>query len=107
MTNTKIKPATALPWHVTADPRPASKQPCIATTAAGLPVILATVCGGQRVTNAAYIAHACNAYPQLVARIHNNIAVHDEMDDDGMNIRCTCQQCGANRELLRSLGELE
>ena len=100
---TKHKPATALPWHVTADPRPTSKQPCIATTAAGLPVILATVCGGQRVTNAAYIAHAANAYPRLVAALRKMIRTYTPALTDATPEEMFCFK--EYTALLRELGE--
>ena len=115
MTETKMKPATALPWH-TRGPARGVQLFIEAPKTKGMPYGL-DVCGDDytgygddaaREQNMRFITHACNSYPQLVARIRNNLLVHDEMDEDGNGaITCTCQQCGANREVLRSLGELE
>jgi len=105
---TKHIPATPLPLHVNA-----SKKGRIIgdETAEGWDALFIngannTVAKVFRSGDARSLTHAANAYPTLVARIRNNLLVHDEMDEDGNGpITCTCQQCGANRALLRSLGE--
>src|SRR3972149_9543047 len=107
---TTPNPATPLPWHANAID---SKRGRITgdETSQGwdkpdIHGATANVARVYRPADVRFIAHAANAYPTLVARIRNNLLVHDEMDEDGNGpITCTCQQCGANRALLRSLGE--
>ena len=99
---TKHSPATPLPWQAAAG----GKDVYWLVNNPTEPYAAKTV-GEHAEQDAAYIAHACNAYPTLVERIRNSLLAHDEMDDDDGNgpITCTCQQCGTNRALLRSLGE--
>lgn len=95
------KPASALPWRV-------------APPARGRQFIL---CGQQAIAaasryndlyddkeraydNAAYIAHACNAYPALVAKAFRCI---NALSANGAP---NCEGAKEMRALLRSLGEL-
>lgn len=74
-----MRPATPLPWHVGV--RQAEQ---IIYDAKGWAVANATVYHGkadraETVANARYIAHACNAYPELVSMIRR--LTHPAADD--------------------------
>jgi hypothetical protein len=75
-----MKPATPLPWH-----RGLKQAEQIVYDAKGWAIANATVYHGEAdkdecKANAAYIAHACNAYPRLVEAI--NAALKELADLD-------------------------
>ena len=91
MTDIKHKPATALPWEVDEE---------------------ATVCGNNSAVaftrrresaymdeDAAYIAHACNAYPKLVEALREAIGGMEDFGAGDMRSRAIAA--------LRELGEEE
>ena len=95
MTNTKHKPATALPWNV--------RQGYVS----GDSLIIARMERGyyeDREQDAAYIAHACNAYPQLVAALRD-LREAALLARTGAEMSYDAVQRAD--EVLRDLGELE
>ena len=118
---TKHQPATLLPWNVGDDRKMRQQQ---AAQGGAVPIftyskahdcnLAAMDLRGNEAAdvraNAAYIAHACNAYPRLVGRLHNHLLAHSIAEShedfgDAREIVCTCQQCSATRALLAELGE--
>lgn len=91
-------PATPLPWRTVASYQPATKREEMSPylLAADGDNVAASALRG--VDDAAYIAHACNAYPRLVEALRNCIAEID--DGDGMP-----GDFADAIALLRSLGE--
>ena len=103
--NVKHKPATVLPW-----------KPFYSLTRG-------EVCGGGNAENyrltakiarddAAYIAHAANAYPRLVAALRSQIAdleaVYDAAKSKKSGVEVTLgmfRRLNTARALLRELGE--
>ena len=98
-TNVKHKPATPLPWR-TSPARSAEVQQQSGVRTIGL-------MGMDGAVNAAYIAHACNAYPRLVKAARYLAA----MVEDAALIRADPADTQPARvmmqDLLRELGEME
>ena len=101
----KHSPATPLPWHYEQHngDRPSlylgkpSYQPAYIYSGD------IRICGFQHMPNdAAYIAHACNKYPELVAALRD-LRRDETLDDDDARLVNTRAKVDA---LLRSLGEL-
>lgn len=91
---TKIKPATPLPW------REARAGEIGTNVLAGEQIVASTdthryTAGERELQNAAYIAHACNAYPRLVAALEYIGTGGEDWKD--------CARTA--RALLRDLGE--
>lgn len=97
-----MKPATALPWKDgpvfnrggralfwTDTSKPGKWQRRIDGHADGVL--------GQ--LDAAYIVHACNAYPKLAQALRNTLRLHDSTDTRALVI------CSDARAILRALGE--
>ena len=124
---TKHTPATPLPWH-----KGIKQAEQIVYDVSGWAVANATVYHGEADAhdcraNAAYIAHAANAYPQLVAALRQMIGAHGNIGRwwetegehrfqnqiDNLNLpRPTAevirqQVTDETAALLRSLGEAE
>ena len=104
---TKHAPATPLPWHL--GTRQAEQ---IVYDGKGWAVANATVYhghadGAETKANAAYIAHACNKYPQLVQALRAMMEQYSVAHDSQTEARLLEQgNAGAvGRALLRSLGE--
>lgn len=99
----KHKPATALPWEFRPDATEANPYWRGASMWSGGACVVRmdfTNAHGQGAQNAAYIAHAANAYPRLVAALRAATArLQQETDGDAW----TLHQQGA--ALLRELGE--
>jgi hypothetical protein len=93
-----MKPATKLPWHLGL-----KQAERIVYDATGWAVCNATVYHGKEDAgdcqkNAAYIAHACNAYPKLVEALREQISQY--IGDFGPDHPAT-----KIRVLLAELGE--
>ena len=89
------KPATALPWKIVAgqSEREIFRADDVTHSIAR--------CGFQGEKNAAYVVHACNAYPRLVAALREAyLTVHPGMP---VEYRIKLAAIG---DLLRELGEL-
>ena len=94
-TMTTNKPATPLPWHST-HPLDMNRNPfqeAVRVDAApGQPSVAVMVeygekyQKGKRTRDAAYIVHACNAYPELVAALRHAISELNDADALGDNI---------------------
>jgi hypothetical protein len=117
---TKHTPATPLPWHHVK----ALDKRSDGYIRSGLPLVGSpAVCKVMWVTpyslhtqNAAYIAHACNAYPKLVEVLRNHVVNCPSCRGiKTVNIRGggaprggtfhDCVACASDAALLRSLGE--
>ena len=85
-----MKPATSLPWRVGDAGHTVFGPPNGKTN----PGMVAQYCKMQG-PNAAYIVHACNAYPRLVEALRDVVENPSETMRDNAAI------------VLRSLGELE
>ena len=103
---TANKPATPLPWSISPDGR--KWIYCDATKDHIFLGNAVTKTDGDdeiAVPNAAYIAHAANAYPKLVAALREYVNVVESVNNPnsfGVEVR----DAGAPaRALLRSLGE--
>ena len=94
---TKHKPATALPWRDAGDGLKAMIRGNDATIVALRHRLLAPV----NAQNMSYIAHAANAYPQLVAALQAALCASKGDWQRGI----AWDKAAAT--LLRSLGELE
>ena len=90
-----MKPATALPWHLGI-----KQAEQIVYNEKGWAIANATVYHGhtereETKANAAYIVHASNAYPRLVAMLGTVIRTADQRNEKVKHARA----------LLRELGE--
>lgn len=108
-----MKPATALPWTVTPDPEAHDGEMDI-VSAQGCPAsehwFIASTYGiddegDDSRRNAAYIAHAANAYPKLVEALRVAIKEADGWFDDSRG--GPCEDVDSCRALLRELGETQ
>ena len=90
---TKHTPATPLPWRVS-PARPAEVQQQSGTYSIGL-------MGMDGAANAAYIAHAANAYPRLVDALRGLIALDVVLGREFYDRQTVADA----RALLRELGE--
>jgi len=91
------KPATQLPWKLS------EAFPYIVTTPSDR---IAETLGSDRAIkndNAAYIAHAANAYPRLVSYLEDALVFVDYVADNGNNEADMVAH--GIRTLLRELGE--
>ena len=86
-----MKPATPLPWS-SVGPKTAEKT-VIMSHSKNL--------GAFERDDAAYIVHACNAYPKLVEAIH--MLLQNPSGEYGHHSNAA----GAVKQLLRELGELK
>ena len=113
---TKIRPATALPWKAFANPMrddmmflcvDAEPQPhpgvryLDGTRPMQLPKSIFS--GGGAVSDARYAAHACNAYPKLVEVLLAELEI-DSRPRTRDEVRSVRERTWA---LLRDLGEIE
>ena len=89
------KPATPLPWKL------GTRYPCriLGVASACEDQDEGTETEGQK-QDAAYIVHACNAYPQLVAALSKMLA-NGPGADHGLGAELSA------RDLLRDLGEAQ
>lgn len=100
---TKHQPATPLPWRVSN-----SRDGGFRVVQTVAPVAQITKIGNE--ANAAYIAHAANAYPQLVAALRAALQMYapfQEQDDSEQGNDHGANFLNASNALLRSLGEID
>lgn len=106
--STKHKPATPLPWHLGV-----KQAERIIYTQDGWAVANATVYHGHEDAedckrNAAYIAHAANAYPRLVEALRKLEAEANKVRVNMVNVkegRALGESVNDAAALLRELGE--
>lgn len=91
----KHKPATPLPWETSTNQH---QQWDVCAADAGDMVADLMGCDGQE-QNAAYIAHAANAYPRLVVALQRIVNDGDALRGDEI--------AGWAAETLRELGEVQ
>ena len=116
MTAKQAKPATPLPWIVATREGMAAQQygACIYSEHFNRPGVVdgrgsvAEVRGPGTVEsanqNAAYIVHACNAYPELVATLRKAEALAVKSQRDGLTMEDTGDFLDEARALLAKLG---
>ena len=116
---TKHKPATALPWEATRRDDPSGKNWICsdvgqAVNLGGLVVTRTLSPAANGFEDAAYIAHACNAYPKLIEALRSMEQWARDLSEqsdanalDGLERlrREHCLQYNDARALLRELGE--
>lgn len=113
-TTTAHEPATPLPWiaHDSNDGVPGLILPGAPVVAGGLVVArvwesLDPIIHVERATqNAAYIAHAANAYPRLVAALREAVAAAAMRSDSVKSVDRHYAALDAANDVLRDLGEL-
>ncbi len=87
----KNKPATALPWH---------DQRCSVWKLTGSPEVFG-VAKCEQEADAAYIVHACNAYPKAIRAAQRALAALRALGHENV------QGAKDAAEILRELGEAE
>ena len=93
-------PATTLPWDVGDYNIYAGEEFCVASCNPEPITFASTGFDTECIQNATYIAHACNAYPKLVAVLLEHIDATDH--GSVSNLRASTENM---RALLRELGE--
>lgn len=97
-----MKPATPLPWKVTAASPGRYPSYSIGNESAFVAQVSIMARGGSD-KDARYLAHAANAYPQLVAALQGALGYVDYVANNGND---DADRHAANvRALLRDLGE--
>ena len=110
-----MKPATRLPWLHVVSKSPANPYWRDSSLWAGEGRVVDMSCPNalaQGDANAAYIAHAANAYPRLVAALRDTLRALEvehqaALARDAILPADTEQRIEAARALLRELGEVQ
>jgi hypothetical protein len=97
--DTNHKPATPLPWIYDIERTPATPI-CTADRREWIASPFRRVGEEQ---DAAYIAHACNAYPRLVAALREVLAEHA---GDRLNVRADFSKLNVKAQASKLLNEL-
>ena len=109
MTETKHQPATALPWRTVASYQPQTRKEEMSPYVLGADGENVAASALRGVDDAAYIAHAANAYPKLVEVLRACIRADNLRAFERGQREPEFQHSADHpaRAILRDLGEIE